>query len=106
MPAAGLGAAELLFHGKSPAPAFVAHLPAVEGILEFDRAHLGRDAGAGKWHHDAGPLDHLAKLRDTGLKIGRDHLYCPMRRPDWPVSCDEVSGGCSFAWAWGSRQSL
>ncbi len=87
--AAGFGPAELLLHGETPPPAFVAHLLALQEVAELDRPHLGpdaagraevgdaalgRDAGPGERHDDPGVGDQAAQALDGGLEVGRNHV--------------------------------
>ena len=94
--AAGLGAAELILHGKAAPPALVPHLRVGQEVAEFDRPHLGPDAagrpevgdaalggnaGAGEGDHHLGGLDHVPQTADAGFKIGRDHMIVSSYSP-------------------------
>jgi len=90
MPATRPGAGEMLFHGESPPPCFVAHFLICEEVFEWNRPVLspqparraeirdtafGGNARPGEWHHYLGARDQLLESSDACLKVFRDHIF-------------------------------
>src|ERR1700719_3866807 len=86
------GIAELVGHGKTPPPGFVARLLAGQELVERDRlvlgpkapgrtevgdAAFGRNAGPGKWDNGPSVVDQVVQLGLGAVEIGCDHRSYP-----------------------------
>ena len=85
----------MILHCEAAAPSLVAHLltgdeeiegywlglrPQTAGGTEIGDAAFSRDAGSGKGQDDSGLVHEFAKAANSGLKIGRDHIWWRSRR--------------------------
>src|SRR5262245_27460267 len=88
MPAAGLGATELILHCETSSPGFVAHRATCDKLVKRDGRHLspdaagrpeiwnttfGRDAGTREGLDNLRGGDHLAEFVDSLLKTFGNH---------------------------------
>src|ERR1700686_84301 len=86
------GIAELVAHGKTPPPGFVARLLAGQELVERDRlvlgpkaawrakvgdAAFGRNAGPGEWDNGPSLVDQVRQLGLGAVEIGCDHRSEP-----------------------------
>ena len=103
MAAARLRVAELVAHGETPPPRFVARFLAGEELFEWNwpvlspnptrrpeigDAAFGRDPRPGERHDRARHLDHLLEACHGAIEIGNEHPFGPHDlglRSSWPT---------------------
>src|SRR5215216_458885 len=122
MAASRPGCAELLLHGKTPAPGFVAHLLTGQECVERDRlvlrpqpaggakigdAALGGNPGPGEGDDGLRGIEELPQRLDGGLQIGCNHVWFrgfkptlrsgELRRHSRSIPCDICTPCCACA---------